>query len=60
MQYDRRELQPVEQPTEELTLDDLEQEQIVQLPEREAISVVNGSLALPIGTAASAGLLSSG
>jgi hypothetical protein len=56
---DNRELRPVEDLTEELSLDELDEQHVVELPNREAISIVNGLLALPAGTAASAGLLAS-
>jgi len=65
MQHDRRGFPVVapptdqlEQPTVELRFDELDEQQVVELPEREAISIVNGSIALP--AAASAGLLSGG
>jgi len=52
--------QPAEQPKEELTAEELEAQQIVELPDREAISVVNGSTAITMGAAATAGLLPDG
>jgi len=57
MQRDRKDIRPIEQATEVLRPEELEEEHVVPLPEREAISIVNGSLLLPVGTAASAGLL---
>jgi hypothetical protein len=56
----RRELKPVEQQTEPLSLEELrelEEQHVVELPDREAISVVNGAAILSAGTAATAGLL---
>jgi len=50
---------PVEDPTEELDLTELDEQHVVELPDREAISVVNGAVALPAGAALSAGLLPS-
>jgi hypothetical protein len=53
----------VEQPTEKLSAEELravaelEEQQLVELPDREAISVVNGTVAISVGAAASAGLL---
>jgi len=38
----------------------LDAQQIVELPDREAISVVNGSTAITMGAAATAGLLPDG
>jgi len=56
VQRDRRDTRQVEQATEVLRPEELE-EHVTPLPDREAISIVNGSLMLPIGAAASAGLL---
>jgi len=60
MRQNRRELKPVEDQTEPLSLEErreLDEQHVVELPEREAISVVNGTTVLSVGTAASAGLL---
>jgi hypothetical protein len=47
-----------ETPPEDVSPEELEAQQVLELPDREAVSVVNATLALPIGTATSAGLLS--
>jgi len=56
-----RELRPVdEQPTEPMSLEELwelDEQHVVELPDREAISIVNGTTVLSVGAAASAGLL---
>jgi len=55
-----RELKTVEQETQPLSLEELkmlDEQHVVELPDREAISVVNGTTALSMGAAASAGLL---
>jgi len=60
MRQNGRELKPGEEQTEPLSLEELrelEEQHVVELPDREAISVVNATTALSIGTAASAGLL---
>jgi len=55
---DQRDIRLVDQATKLLRPEELEEEQVIPLPNREAISIVNGGIMLPIGTAASAGLLS--
>jgi len=60
MRQKRRELSPVDEQTEPLSLEELrelDEQHVVELPDREAISVVNGTTALSVGAAASAGLL---
>lgn len=60
MRQKRRELSPVDEQTEPLSLEELrelDENHVVELPDREAISVVNGATALSVGAAASAGLL---
>jgi len=60
MRQKRRELNLVEEQTEPLSLEELrelDEQHVVELPDREAISVVNGTTALSVGAAASAGLL---
>jgi hypothetical protein len=61
VQQNGRELRPVdEQQTEPMSLEELrelEEEHVLELPDREAITVVNGATVLSVGTAASAGLL---
>jgi len=55
-----RELRPVDDQTELLSLEelgDLDEHHVVELPDREAISVVNGTTVLWVGAATSAGLL---
>jgi hypothetical protein len=60
MRQKGRELQPVDEQTEPLSLEELrelDEQHVVELPDREAISVVNGTTAISVGAAASAGLL---
>jgi hypothetical protein len=61
MRQNGRELKPVdEQQTEPLSLEELrelDEQHVVELPDREAISVVNATTVVSVGTAASAGLL---
>jgi hypothetical protein len=44
----------------ELGVDELEAQEIAELPEREAMSLVNANLALPINAAIAANVLSDG
>jgi len=60
MRQNERGLKPVDEQTEPLSLEELrelDEQHVVELPDREAISVVNGTTALSVGAAASAGLL---
>jgi len=57
VRHREHEPRPVEDPTELLDLAELDEQHVVELPDREAISVVNGAVALTAGAAASAGLL---
>jgi len=60
MRQNVRELKPVQEQTEPLSLEELrelDEHHVVELPDREAISVVNGTTAISVGAAASAGLL---
>jgi len=60
MRQKARPLKPVDDQTEPLSLEELRQldeHNVVELPDREAISVVNGTTAISVGAAASAGLL---
>jgi len=41
----------------EATAEEIEAQQVIELPDREAITIVNASVALPVGTSAGAGLL---
>jgi hypothetical protein len=45
---------------QELTADELEQEDGEQLPDREAMSLVNANLAIPVNAAVAANVLSDG
>jgi len=45
------------QEPDEPTSPELEDHQVVDLPAREALSIVNPSMELPVGTIAAAGLL---
>jgi hypothetical protein len=44
-------------PNEEPSPEELAAQQVIELPDRDALSVVNATVALPLGAAASAGLL---
>ena len=60
MQQDGRTFQKADGLNEELTAEELEvlaEQMAVELPDREAVSVVNGSVTLSVGSAANAGLL---
>jgi len=60
MRQNERGLRPVDEQTEPLSLEELrelDEQHVFELPDREAISVVNGTTALSVGAAASAGLL---
>ena len=45
---------------QELTADELEQQEAAELPDREAMSLVNANLAIPINAAIAANILSDG
>ena len=45
---------------QELTAEELEQQEAAELPDREAMSLVNANLALPINAAVAANVLSDG
>ena len=45
-------------PKDELTNEELEQEQGEELPDREAMSLVNANIAIPINAAVAANVLS--
>jgi hypothetical protein len=47
-------------PTTELSDDELEQQQGEELPDREAMSLVNANLAVPVNAAVAANVLSDG
>ena len=49
-----------EDRTDELTEDELEAEGAEELPDREAMSLVNANLAIPINAAVAANVLSDG
>ena len=44
----------------ELTVDELEAEEAAELPDREAMSLINANLAIPINAAVAANVLSDG
>jgi len=46
-----------EVPPEEVSPEEMAAQQVVELPEREALSVASSTLALTVGTAVHAGLL---
>jgi len=45
-------------PTRELTPEELEQEEAAELPDREAMSLINANLAAPVNAAVAANVLS--
>ena len=45
---------------QELTADELEQQEAAELPDREAMSLVNANLAIPVNAAVAANVLSDG
>jgi hypothetical protein len=45
---------------EELSEDELEQQQAEELPDREAMSLINANLAIPVNAAIAANILSDG
>jgi len=49
---------PVQDRQPELSEDELAQEQIADLPEREAMSLINANVAIPINAAVAANVLS--
>jgi hypothetical protein len=51
-----RSLQP--QPERELSADELDTEQVAELPDREAMSLVNANVAAPVNLAAALNVLS--
>ena len=55
---DKNQQQPPPQP--ELSPEELEQQQAAELPDREAMSLINANLAAPINAAVAANVLSDG
>ncbi len=51
---------PVEAPTEALSAEEIEAETGEELPDREAMSLVNANLAIPVNAAVAANVLSDG
>jgi hypothetical protein len=49
-----------ERRPEELSEDELEEQQAAELPDREAMSLINANLAVPINAAIAANVLSDG
>ncbi len=49
-----------ERTSEELTAEELEQENAAELPDREAMSLINANLAAPVNAAVAANILSDG
>jgi hypothetical protein len=47
-------------PTSELTPEELEQQEAAELPDREAMSLINANVAIPINAAVAANVLSDG
>jgi hypothetical protein len=45
-------------PNRELTPEELEEEEIAELPDREAMSLINANLAAPVNAAVAANVLS--
>jgi len=50
----------VDEPTRELTPQELEQEGAEELPDREAMSLINANIAAPVNVAAALNVLSDG
>ncbi len=48
------------QPATELTADELEAQQGEELPDREAMSLINANIAIPVNAAVAANVLSDG
>jgi len=59
MKRDSRKREVPQKPPE-LTEAELQDQQIVELPDREALTIVNTNVTLPVGASAGAGLLTSG
>ncbi len=49
-----------ERKPEELTAEELEQENAAELPDREAMSLINANIAAPVNAAVAANVLSDG
>jgi len=49
----------VEQP-EKLTAEEIEAQEVAELPDREAMSLINANIAIPINAAVAANVLSDG
>jgi len=49
-----------ENPNRELTPEELEEEAVAELPDREAMSLINANLAAPVNAAVAANVLSDG
>jgi hypothetical protein len=47
-------------PQRELTAEELEQQEAAELPDREAMSLVNANIAIPVNAAVAANVLSDG
>jgi len=47
-----------QEPNRELTPEELEQEEVAELPDREAMSLINANLAAPVNAAVAANVLS--
>jgi len=48
----------VDQPNRELTPDELENEEAAELPDREAMSLINANISAPVNAAVAANVLS--
>jgi hypothetical protein len=48
----------IEDPNRELSQDELEQEDAADLPDREAMSLINANIAVPVNAAVAANVLS--
>jgi len=59
MKRDSRKRETPEKPLE-LTEAELQEQEIIELPDREAITIVNTNVTLPVGASAGAGLLNGG
>jgi len=47
-------------PREQLSQDELDQEAVAELPDREAMSLINANVAIPVNAAVAANVLSDG
>ena len=51
---------PDKQPRKDLTPEELEQQEVGELPDREEMSLINANIAIPVNAAVAANVLSDG